>query len=1006
MSGFDSISSLFKNNKNDSTQDKLLKKQQEIKNKDIEKQTQIQAQKLGLSYVDLFGFPIDHEAILLIPENIAIKEKLVCFFYDGDKIKLGTTNPDNKKIQSIIDELNKTYFTTSSLFLISKNSLESALNVYKIIPKVKENIKGVEITEEDLDKFKNVITNYKSLNDKISKVSISDIVTLLLATALKTNSSDIHIEAESNNIVIRLRIDGVLQEAATIEKDKWKKIVSRMKILAGVKINIDDKPQDGRFSVFLKNDHIDVRASFLPTAFGESVVMRLLKSSSVGLSFDDLGLSPQAYKILKKEIEKPNGLVLTTGPTGSGKTTTLYAILNQLNQPGTKIITLEDPIEYQLTGINQSQIDAKKGYTFASGLRSILRQDPDIVMVGEIRDLETAEIAIQASLTGHLVLSTLHTNDASGVIPRLTDMGIKPYLLLPSVNAVVGQRLVRKLCPKCKQIHKLNTEDELLVKKILAVISSKADIIIPSTLPDFYQVGPGCNDCNGIGYKGRIGIYEIFTMNDAIKQLTMDNAPSFKILKQAIENGMVTMLQDGVLKAADGQTSLEEIYRVIGNFDYIDELYNVALSQTISRGIKIEKTKMLEAKEMLKDLPQMAEKLKQIPAKDLISNILALAIELNAGDIHIEPNDKNVKIRFRVDGFLHDILDLPTNSFLPLLGEIKILSGFATNVKVATMDGRFSIDLPDNNKLDCRVSIISGGYGETIVIRLLSDEGKSLNLTNLGFSQYALPVIKKAIQKTKGIILTTGPTGSGKTTTLYSILKKLNNPNSKIITVEDPIEYQMDGVIQTQIDNDAGYTFASAMRSLLRQNPNILMIGEIRDNETAKISLEAAATGHLVLSTIHTNSAAGAVSRFMGLSIERQILANTLECAIGQRLVRKLCPYCEKEEVVLDDDSLNKVKESLKMIKNPKFTMPEELKFYRSKGCPECNNIGYKGQIGLYEILEMNKAISEAIMNKDISDQEIEKIAVDNGMITMLQDGILKALAGLTSIEEVFRTTK
>jgi type II secretory ATPase GspE/PulE/Tfp pilus assembly ATPase PilB-like protein len=1007
MSGFDSISSLFKNDKNNNgAQDKLSKKQQEITNKDIERQTQIQAQKLGLSYVNLFGFPIDHEAMLLIPEDQAIKEKLVCFFYDGENIKLGTTKPESNKIKSIIEELNKTYFTKSSLFFVSKNSLDYALNIYKIIPKLKKNIKGVEITEEDLEKFKSAITDYKSLNDKIQEVSVSDIVTLLLATALKTDSSDIHIEAEADNIIIRLRIDGVLQEAATIEKDKWKKIISRMKILAGVKINIEDKPQDGRFSIFLKNDHIDVRASFLPTAFGESVVMRLLKSSSVGLSFDDLGLSPQAYKILKKEIEKPNGLVLTTGPTGSGKTTTLYAILNQLNQPGTKIITLEDPIEYQLTGINQSQIDAKKGYTFASGLRSVLRQDPDIVMVGEVRDLETAEIAIQASLTGHLVLSTLHTNDAAGVIPRLTDMGIKPYLLLPSINAVVGQRLVRKLCPKCRQIQKLTTEDEIQVKKILAVISSKAEITIPSTLPTFYQVGPGCEACSGIGYKGRIGIYEIFTMDDAIKQLTMDNAPSFKILKQAIENGMVTMLQDGVLKAAAGQTSLEEIYRVIGNFDYIDELYNVALSQTISRGIKLEKTKMLEAKEMLKDLPQMAEKLKQIPAKDLISNILALAIELNAGDIHIEPNDKSVKIRFRIDGFLHDILDLPKNSFLPLLGEIKILSGFATNVKIATIDGRFSIDLPDANKLDCRVSIISGGYGETIVIRLLSDEGKSLNLTNLGFSQYALPIIKKTIQKTKGIILTTGPTGSGKTTTLYSILKKVNTPDTKIITIEDPIEYQMDGVIQTQVDNTAGYTFASAMRSLLRQNPNILMIGEIRDNETAKIALEAASTGHLVLSTIHTNSAAGAVSRFMGLDIERQNLANTLECAIGQRLVRKLCPYCEKEEVVLDTETLNRIKENLKMIKNLKFIMPNELKFYRSKGCPECNNIGYKGQLGLYEILEMSPAISKAIMNETISDQEIEKIAVEDGMITMLQDGILKALAGLTSIEEVFRATK
>jgi type IV pilus assembly protein PilB len=1008
MSGFDSISSLLKKSdgNNNSAQTKLLKKQQEIKEREMEKETQTQAQDLGLSYINLFGFPIDHEAMLLIPEEIAIKEKIVCFFYDGEIIKVATTNPKNPKIQEIIDKINKEYFTKSSVFLVSKNSLEEALLVYKKIPKMKDNIKGVEITAEELEKFKSFITDYKSLNNRIKEVNVSDIVTLLLATALKTDSSDIHIEAEAEGIVVRLRIDGVLQEAATIEKDKWKKIISRMKILAGVKINIDDQPQDGRYSIFLANDRVDVRSSFLPTAYGESVVMRLLKSSSVGLSFDDLGLSASAYKILSKEISKPNGLILTTGPTGSGKTTTLYAVLNRLNQPGIKIITLEDPVEYQLKGINQSQIDAKKGYTFASGLRSILRQDPDIVMVGEIRDLETAEIAIQASLTGHIVLSTLHTNDAAGVIPRLTDMGIKPYLLLPSINAVVGQRLVRKLCPKCKQVHDLNNEDAEQVKKILSVISPKADIVVPNTSPTFYKAGSGCEFCNGIGYKGRIGIYEIFTMNDSIKQLTMDNAPSFKILKEAIEGGMVTMLQDGVLKASEGLVSLEEVYRVIGNFDYINELYDVAISQTISRGINLSEEELQKAENILSDMPSLPNKLKEIPAKELISIILALAIKSNTGDIHIEPSEKNVKLRFRIDGFLHDIMDLSKSDFLPLLGEIKKISGFATNIKMSTIDGRFSVSLPDSEKLDCRVSIISGGFGETIVIRLLIDKGKKLSLENLGFSQYSLPIIKKAIKKTKGIILTTGPTGSGKTTTLYNILKEVNTPDVKIITVEDPIEYQLSGVIQTQIDNEAGYTFASAMRSLLRQNPNIMMIGEIRDNETAKIALEAASTGHLVLSTIHTNSAAGAVSRFMGLDIERQMLANTLECSIGQRLVRKLCPHCEKEEVVLNPENINQIKEILSGIKNKDFVMPKEFKFYRSKGCSKCNSIGYQGLLGLYEVLEINSAIQTAIMNKNISDQELEKIAIENGMINIIQDGILKALAGLTSIEEIFRVAK
>ncbi len=1005
MTGFDSISSLLKDsNSEDSAKSQLSKKQDEIEKKEIERETKAKAQSLGLPYIDLFGFPISPEAISMIEEKTARKEKVVCFYYDGKNARIATTNPKNPEIKNIIDSIDKKNFTESNLYLISPTSLEQALEIYKTLPKINRTIGGVEISEKDLKKFEKEISSYKSLDDKINEVNISDIVTLILATALKVGASDVHIESEKEAIVIRLRIDGVLQRAATIDKDKWKKIVSRMKILAGVKINIEDQPQDGRYSIFLSNDRIDVRSSFLPTAHGESVVMRLLKSDTIGLSFDDLGLRPHAYEILKKETEKPNGLILTTGPTGSGKTTTLYAILKKLNQPGTKIITLENPIEYQLEGISQSQIEEKKNYSFASGLRSILRQDPDIVMVGEIRDLETAEISVQASLTGHLVLSTLHTNDASGVIPRLTDMGVESHLLVPSINVVIGQRLIRRLCPECREPHKLEEDEKNLVEKILAVISPKSGLSIPSTLPEIYKVGPGCEKCSGIGYKGRAGIFEIFTMDDKIKQLTIDKAPSFKIMQQAIENGMISMLQDGILKVLEAETSLEEIYRVIGKFDYIDELYNIAISQTIGRGIKIEKEELSIAKKSMSNLESISESIKKKPANKIISLILALAIELKAGDVHIEPAEKNVKIRFRIDGVLHDIIDLPKSSFLPLLGEIKILAGFPTNIKKATMDGRFTIFISES-KIDSRVSIISGGYGETIVIRLLTGGGEALNLEKLGLSEYVMPILKKAITKSKGIILTTGPTGSGKTTTLYSIIKEINSSNVKIITIEDPIEYQVEGVIQTQIDSESDYGFSESIRSLLRQNPNVMMVGEIRDNETAKAAIEASLTGHLVLSTVHTNSAAGAVSRFMGLGIERSMLSNALECSIGQRLARKLCPDCpEKEEIALRKETEKEIKEELEKIKG--FEMPSKLKFYRSKGCPKCNNLGYKGRLGLYEILEMSPRIQKMITNKNVSDKEIEKAAQEDGMISILQDGIMKALKGLVDIEDVLKITK
>jgi type II secretory ATPase GspE/PulE/Tfp pilus assembly ATPase PilB-like protein len=310
----------------------------------------------------------------------------------------------------------------------------------------------------------------------------------------------------------------------------------------------------------MKDDRIDIRASFLPTNFGESVVMRLLRSSAVGLEFNDLGIRGRSFDQLKREVERPNGMIITTGPTGSGKTTTLYAILKKLNNQEIKIITIEDPIEYQLAGVNQSQ--TSKNYTFAQGLRSIVRQDPDIIMVGEIRDLDTAEIAIQAALTGHLVLSTIHTNDAAGTVPRFLSMGAKPYLLAPALNAMIGQRLVRKICAQCKQEIKLDDEILKRVKDLLNELAEADKKKIDFDKLTFYQ-GDGCEACQGLGFKGRIGIYEVLTMNQEIEKLILSGqASEYDMRDNAKKNGMITMVQDGLLKALDGITSVEEVFRV------------------------------------------------------------------------------------------------------------------------------------------------------------------------------------------------------------------------------------------------------------------------------------------------------------------------------------------------------------------------------------------------------------------------------------------------------------
>ncbi len=1001
MSDFASIKNLTNpTDDEESVAGRFAIKQEEIKLKEIERETKNRADLLDLDYASLIRFPLSPEALSLVPEEKARLLKAIPFYYDGNNIRLGCVEP-TEEVAELMAELKEKLFSDIKLYLISDHSFAYALDAYKSVPKIKKAEGGVDITEEGLEKFKAAISSYKNLGEEINQVSITDIITLILATALKVHASDIHIEAEEKGVAIRIRIDGVLQEAAVIDKDKWQRIISRLKILSKVKININDKPQDGRFTIRLSTKKIEVRCSFLPTAFGESVVMRLLDSAAASVQFSDLGIRQEVRPILEREISKPNGLILTVGPTGSGKTTTLYSVLNQLNKPGTKIITLEDPIEYQLQGINQSQVDAKKGYTFSSGLRSILRQDPNIVMVGEIRDLETAEIAVQSSLTGHLVLSTLHTNDSAGTIPRLIDIGVKPYFLVPSINAIIGQRLVRKLCPDCRRVHTLSQEETEQVGKILGVISPKAGIDVPAVLPEIFEAGPGCDTCNGIGYKGRIGIYEIFTLNDKIKQLTIDQAPSFKILQQAVEDGMITMLQDGVLKAIEGVTSLAEVYRVIGNFDYINELYDVVISQTMGRGVKIDSESMAQASELSRDLSLIPNAAKDIPSSQLINLVMALGAATDAGDIHIEPTDKDVKVRFRIDGVLQDIVSLPKTSYLPLLAEIKILAGAPTNIKRATFDGRFTIYLPDR-KIDCRLSIIVGGYGETIVVRLLSTSASNLNMEKLGITSTSYDALQNAMKKTRGIIITTGPTGSGKTTTLYSILNELNKPDVKIITVEDPIEYQLTGVMQTQIDEERGYSFASAMRSLLRQNPNIMMIGEIRDSETAKIAMEASMTGHLVLSTIHANNAAGAISRFVGLGLDRQTLANAIDFTIGQRLVRRLCPHCKVKTEISPEDML-KVKDILSHISNPNVQIPDEISFYKPVGCDKCAQIGYKGRLGLYEAISMEPSIQKLIQTENVTDVEIEAAAILNGTVTMLQDGILKAITGDTSLEEVFR---
>jgi len=549
------------------TEEALEEKMETLKLSQQAEELKQKAVQLGLGYINLKGLPIMPEALELIDENEARKKGVICFLYKpGREIRLATSEY-NQTVRELIDELKQRYPDCEfKIFLTTQKSLEAALKLYATLPKVIERVDDdIEISSGEIEKMVGWLDDLSKLKDKIKQVSVTELFNLILAAAIKTEASDIHIEAEENEVELRLRIDGVLHKTAQLDKETWLKLSSRIKLKAGLKINVNDKPQDGNFSVKIAGRPVDFRVSTLPTTYGESVVMRVLYHDKVKrMSLDNLGLIDYNRRIIEEEIKKPNGLIVVTGPTGSGKTTTLYAILNKLNTPENKIITIEDPVEYKIEGINQSEVNESRGYTFAKALRSIVRQDPDIILVGEIRDKETVEISLNAALTGHLVFTTLHTNNAVGAITRFLALGAKPYLLSPALNISLAQRLVRKLCPACKQEVEVSEEQKELIRQEL------------DSLPDEYKdkfnlkleqlklyKAKGCQQCAGLGYRGQIGIFEIFRITNEVRELILEDSISeAKLGNLAKQNGMITMRQDGILKVLDGITSLDEVLRV------------------------------------------------------------------------------------------------------------------------------------------------------------------------------------------------------------------------------------------------------------------------------------------------------------------------------------------------------------------------------------------------------------------------------------------------------------
>jgi len=421
----------------------------------------------------------------------------------------------------------------------------------------------VEISKDiiaEVQKKVNNISAFKEIFESSLNKNTTEVLGIVLIGAINLNASDIHIEPEENKVQFRIRIDGILQDVLEIDHKIFKTLSSRIKLLSKLKLNVNDRPQDGRFSIVINEDEIEIRTSVLPAEYGESIVLRILNPKSL-ISLEALGLRKDLSAIFNKEIEKPNGMIIVTGPTGSGKTTTLYAFLKKIHKPEIKIITLEDPIEYHLEGISQTQVDIKKGYDFAEGLRSIMRQDPDVILVGEIRDLKTASTALQAALTGHLVFTTLHANDAAGTIARLQALGEKAVNISPAINIVIAQRLVRRVCKKCVVMEKPSKEESELIKDALKDVPKE---FYPELNNIKIAKAKGCKDCNKTGYSGRISIFEVLQVDDEIEQfISISMSSSVVALRDlAIKKGMIPIRQDGFIKVVEGITTIEEIERV------------------------------------------------------------------------------------------------------------------------------------------------------------------------------------------------------------------------------------------------------------------------------------------------------------------------------------------------------------------------------------------------------------------------------------------------------------
>jgi type IV pilus assembly protein PilB len=583
-------------------EDEQKSKLAELRRREAEQLAQLLAERYGLAYVDLTQMLINPDALHVVPEEMAREAHMAVYKKKDRTLEIAILSPNNKKTQAQLDDLKQRGFSLT-VAMTSDEALKEIWERYKERSSGEATHAGLfNISQTAIEELRSQIHSVvdvsmliKNLFGESRVYRTSRVLEIVLAGAMALEASDVHLEPGEKDVRLRFRLDGILTDIEHFDLDTYKLLLSRIKLLSGLVLNVGSEAQDGRFSVRIGEDDVEIRTSVLPERHSESIVMRLLNPKNIALDITDLGIEPYLFSLIEQEIAKPNGMLVTTGPTGSGKTTTLYAFLRRIHNPEIKIITIEDPVEYVVRGLVQTQV--RKGYSFASGLRAAMRQDPDVIMVGEIRDEETAEIAINASLTGHLVFSTLHTNSAAGTFPRLLELGVNPRVISSAMNMSLAQRLVRRLCPACKKEVPLEGAHKETIDVVLKSIVR--DDMTPAQRTSVWEA-VGCDDCGQIGYKGRVGLYEAVLVDETIDEILKTNPSEADIRRVAAHQGILTMRQEGVLKILSGITTFAEVNRVVDMKEDV-EYEKMHPVEHIQSDTRQHKEKQIEGKESPKE---------------------------------------------------------------------------------------------------------------------------------------------------------------------------------------------------------------------------------------------------------------------------------------------------------------------------------------------------------------------------------------------------------------------